>query len=62
MSITHPDQPSNNFNGAGAHGGVGDLGYRDPGILEDGVGVKPDLPRRVLSMSREDGAMGHLMK
>lgn len=50
-STTHPDQPGNDLDGAGAHGGVGDLGHGDPSVLEDGVGVKPDLPRRGHSMS-----------
>lgn len=51
LSLTHPDQPGNDLNGAGAHGGVGDLGRGDPGVLKNGVGVKPDLPRRGHSMS-----------
>lgn len=53
LFITHPDQPSNNFSGTSAHDGVGDLGCWDPGILKDGVGVKPDLPRRGLCVSQE---------
>lgn len=53
LALTHPDQPSHDLDGAGAHGGVGDLGHGDPGVLKDGVGVKPDLPRRGHSVSWE---------
>lgn len=52
LFITHPNQPSNNFSGTSAHDGVGDLGCWDSGVLEDGVGVKPDLPKSGLCVSQ----------
>lgn len=51
-STTHPDQPCHDLDGAGAHGGVGDLGPGDARVLEDGVGVKPDLSGTGLGVSR----------
>lgn len=58
-SATHPDQPCHDLDGAGAHGGVGDLGPGDARVLKDGVGVKPDLSGTGLGVSRgapEEGA------